>query len=1152
MEQTITMMTEEEIPEVGPNDIVIHLVNPYKCGLCELEFLEKSVFKEHMFSHLDHIKQEHPSSQIVMNVTLPPETPGGVTVTRDILQLGEDGSIKQVLQPTLNMALNQVSPLRELEEAGVLKLHLPKPQEEIVPKVPLPPSIVMPPSTVSTLNEVESQIQSVEIIHDGFPAEVVAAGVEDLLKNSSVKEEAEVVPEIAEIADNSDNYLTFAFKGPNNEMQHIQIIKSEGAKAGDLMLELSNTHISKRGQRNGNWKNSICDICGKVLSTSTNLIRHKMYHSAERPYVCDVCNKGFKDACNLKKHTIIHKRIFPCYLCKKSFLQKSLLALHLRRHETRTAMVKTGNSMKEVTIRTFVDEDGTRVEEMSMAALGGQTFEYKQRIVKADPSEVNKQLKDETEPSDQADAGTSTEPEEAVAALTEGREKNLPKQKTIFMVTTNGLQEAIIEKRTIMEEGPRSSGTSTVDSADAEDLSDLKIPEVPEEFVKMYQCGHCGKRTVQRGNMMRHLIHHLKEKPFVCDQCPKQFVDKGELVKHKKTHTKPYRCPQCNGAFAHNAQLMRHLQSTCLGNTEALNYSVLEDGKTYKCDICRIEMKRLGNMIKHVGTHRLGTGKSNWHQRQVHMKHRKVDPNKPFDGSASKRSEVSPYYYFDVNRKTYICCFCSRSFAMKSNVLQHVKVHTKEKPYPCMECDQWFPCAATLKRHLDFHTKPFKCDVCPSAFPRKIFLDLHKRKHHGKERDDESADYGLQEDKIGYFCKHCDKKLNNKYRMLNHIKLHLADRPHECPTCNKCFSCQYLLFKHKKMHAKSFACKICGATFTRKFFLILHRKKAHSTKLDLSVPEVQSYEDASIVGEDRDDRQVFPCSICGAPFSRLVIKMNHEKKCYEESKVMVRLPEGKGYKCKICGKVASLKHNLMVHIRKHTDVLKVENTGKVIIIDEAFTDKLEPSKPLHPSTESLTPAANGGNRTPERKSQIISKGKKRLRLDTASTSDESFYEEFESADEVEFVVDKDERFQKTPGGYTCLDCRRKFTDYESLIRHLESHGENAEKQRKVIEEEKGLKSQIGKPDSGKKSKAPKTVKPETSAIEEVKKIAESPIPPVKKDVLKKTLKQASPAHTPSTINKAKKSADDKVETPVLSRSASRPARIQKMPSRFLE
>ncbi|KAH9499477.1 hypothetical protein Btru_077960 [Bulinus truncatus] len=64
------MMTEEEILR-RPNDIVIHLVNPYKCGLCELEIFGKLFSKEHMFSHLEHIKQEHPSSQIVMNVTCP-------------------------------------------------------------------------------------------------------------------------------------------------------------------------------------------------------------------------------------------------------------------------------------------------------------------------------------------------------------------------------------------------------------------------------------------------------------------------------------------------------------------------------------------------------------------------------------------------------------------------------------------------------------------------------------------------------------------------------------------------------------------------------------------------------------------------------------------------------------------------------------------------------------------------------------------------------------------------------------------------------------------------------------------------------------------------------------------------------------------------
>ena len=29
--------------DVGPNDIVIHLVNPYKCGVCGLEFLTRQL-----------------------------------------------------------------------------------------------------------------------------------------------------------------------------------------------------------------------------------------------------------------------------------------------------------------------------------------------------------------------------------------------------------------------------------------------------------------------------------------------------------------------------------------------------------------------------------------------------------------------------------------------------------------------------------------------------------------------------------------------------------------------------------------------------------------------------------------------------------------------------------------------------------------------------------------------------------------------------------------------------------------------------------------------------------------------------------------------------------------------------------------------------
>ena len=47
MENTDPGMIElsgNDVTEIGPNDIVVHLVNPYKCGICEEEYLEHPVF----------------------------------------------------------------------------------------------------------------------------------------------------------------------------------------------------------------------------------------------------------------------------------------------------------------------------------------------------------------------------------------------------------------------------------------------------------------------------------------------------------------------------------------------------------------------------------------------------------------------------------------------------------------------------------------------------------------------------------------------------------------------------------------------------------------------------------------------------------------------------------------------------------------------------------------------------------------------------------------------------------------------------------------------------------------------------------------------------------------------------------------------------
>ena len=1052
------------------------------------------------------------------------------------------------------------------------------------------------PKPATSLLPPEGSTENVSIIGDGqaiVPQELVpvvnpmsqsllqgrAVGVvegQSLLKDTLVKSTGEqngegIDPSNPAFIPNKDGTFSFAFKGSNEEMQHIQIIRSDGIKT-EVLMELGSEKqdmlrpvraMRVAGRMTGANKNNECDICGKVLSSSTNLLRHKMYHSAERPFVCEVCNKGFKDISNLKKHTLIHKRIFPCYLCKKSFLRKSQLEVHLRRHESRTTFVKTGNTSKEVTMRTFVDVDGSRVEEMSMTALGGQTFEYKNRIVKADASSLDAQVKNEMDVSKDPissvlESSTSAESllQSVDAGVTEIKQAQLEGEKPVdkmFTVTMEGLQETTVPINGINgEHSLQASGLGQGEPG--EDMAgDIKFPPPPDEFVKVYQCGHCGKRTVQRGNMMRHLIHHLKDRPFVCDECPKRFVDKGELFKHKKTHTKPYRCPQCNGAFAHNVQLVKHLQKECLGNLENLNYTVMEDGQTYKCDICGVEMKRLGNMIKHVGTHSVGSSRPNWSRSAVLSKNiiptLKLTPGKP----------NAPYFY-DSSRRAFFCGFCPKSFWRKANVHRHIEFHMKKG-------DQY-------KSTEMMHSKPFKCDTdnCSSAFSRKILLDAHKKSHNGSEAAIETADYGPLDDKSGYYCKHCDVTLPKKYRMMSHVKKHITGRSFECQTCNKCFSASHLLLKHKKVHKKLFVCKKCGETFTHKFSLAIHQKRKH--------PQQPLFAPRSIPSppgkfEDKENgAEKFPCSYCGAPFARMVIKLNHEKKCREESKVVERMPDGAGFKCKICGKTASLKHNLMVHVRKHDSVKIIDTAGKIVIADGS--ENISPS-----AVRSSVKSGDG----PEKK-----KSKKR-KLATAESEPDGNKDFFALEDDDSFEEDLDfddggdERFKRTPGGYACVKCRRKFTDKDTLARHLESH-ENENAENGIGEEGEGSKVytvEITKEGFELKEADPAVADSQPGAIinslelnltsEDVKK---SPVSSIVTEDLPAGSEVKAKSKPRSTIKKSgsaatKRAEQDLAKTPVVSikrleespassptptstpaRSGGRPSRAQKIPSRFLE